>query len=130
MISPFKYFENARLVFQAPTGEVRQNSLGNRVVGMEPVEIRAMLNAVRDSAQVSQYIGDDETAELMQGYLTFPLILPAALKTPTEGRARIEVARGRWEEGDFELKTLTQSSYKVKHKIDFLNKIVGVFRRG
>lgn len=129
MISPLKFFENSYLSFQIPTGKTTFNNLGNRVVGMEPLTLRAKLNPLRDSAQVSQYVGDDETAELMQGYLTFPLILPAALKTPAEGRARIEVARGRWEEGDFELKTLTQSAYKVKCKIDYLNKIIGVFRR-
>lgn len=130
MPSPFTPFENALLVFNIPTGAVTKNALGNRVSQTAAVEIRAMLKPVRDAAEVSYYIGDDDSAELMSGYLIAPLQLPANLHPPAEGKATIKTALGKTEVGTFELKPSSQSPYIAGAKVNFLCKIIGVFRRG
>lgn len=130
MPSPFAPFENALLVFQVPTNVVTKNALGNRVTQTAQVEIRAMLKPVKDTAIVNYYIGDDITSEVLSGYLTNPLQLPPNLHAPIEGRATITTGLGKTEVGTFELKPNSQSPYIMGAKIGFLNKIIGVFRRG
>lgn len=130
MPSPFAPFENALIVFDIPTGVVTKNALGNRVTQTAEVEIRAMLKPVKDAAEVQYYIGDDNTAELMSGYLTNPLRLPPNLHAPIEGRATIKTALGKTEVGTFELKPNSQSPYVMGVKMNFIHKIIGVFRRG
>lgn len=130
MSSPFSPFENAVLHFDIPTGNFTINSVGNRVMEETQVEIRAMLKPVRNAAEVAYYLGDDQTAELMSGYLTNPLQLPTNLHPPAEGRATITTAVGKTETGTFELQPLSSSPYLTGLKINFLTKIIGVFRHG
>lgn len=128
--SPFAAFQNAVLVFQVPTGAVKQNSVGNRVVETATLEIKAMLNPVADAAQIQQYIGDDDSAELMTGYLVSPLQLPFNLLPPIEGKATIKTNSGLFETGTFNLLPSSQSAYITGIGVKYLCKIVGVFRRG
>jgi len=130
MPSPFSPFQNAILTFQVPTNIVTTNAVGNRVVQTTPVEILAMLKPVKNAAEVQRYLGDDSSAELMKGYLIEPLQLPANLHPPVEGTATIITALGITETGTFELQPLSQSPYLTGVKVDFLNKVVGIFRRG
>lgn len=129
MTSSFKVFTNATLVFQVPNGIVTKNAMGNRVVQTAPVEIKAMLRPVRDAAQINYYVGDDETAELMTGYVTEPLP-PPSLHPPVEGKAMVKTAVGVIRNGSFKLLPNSQSPYLVGLKIDTLTKILGVFRCG
>lgn len=130
MSSPFTPFANAVLTFNLPTGEVSVNSVGNTVVVTTPLEFAAMLSPVRDTAEVNFYVGDDDVSELMKGYLVEPLSFPATLTAPIEGIAQVKTAIGITKTGTFKLLPVTQSPYLTGLKIEFLNKIRGVFRRG
>lgn len=129
MSSPFKSFENAVLIFQVPTGNVTTNSVGNRVVETGPVELKAMLKPVKDAAEVQFYVGDDETSELMSGYLTEPTVLPASVHPPIEGTCEVKTAIGVTRTGHFKLLPHTNNPYLVSLNIAFLSKIIGIFRR-
>lgn len=94
------------------------------------VEITAMLNPVRDAATVNYYVGDDDTAELMGGYLVAPLSLPVNLHPPIEGQALVETSVGVTRTGTFKLLPASGNPYLIGVGIDFLNRVNGVFRRG
>ncbi len=129
MISPFKQFENAKLTFQIPTGKVVVNRVGNRVQEVGPVEVRAMLKPSKNAVQINYYVGDDQTLELLTGYLTEPLTMPRYLHPPVDGEAEIKTAIGITRKGTFKLLPNTQSPYIMGVDIPFLTKITGVFRR-
>lgn len=146
MSSPFAPFANAVLNFDLPTGEEYYNEVGNRVVQTTPVQLLVMLSPVRDAATVNQYVGDDQTSELMSGYLVSPLSMPENLTPPIEGTAEITTAIGGARHtlpdgtsgrmagvnktGTFKLLPLTQSPYLVGLKIEFLTKVFGTFSYG
>lgn len=130
MSSPFTSFANAVLNFDLPTGEEYYNEVGNRVVQTSPVQLLVMLSPVKDAATVLQYVGDDQTSELMSGYLVSPLSMPENLTPPIEGTAEIETAIGVNKIGTFKLLPLTQSPYLVGLKIEFLTKVFGTFSYG
>lgn len=130
MSSPFAAFTNATIQFKIPTGAITFNSVGNRVVETSDIVIKAMLNPIRDAATLNQYVGDDENSELFSGYLTDPLTLPANFHPPIEGQATIETSVGIAQTGTFKLLPSSSSAYLVGLKIDFLNKVIGVFRHG
>lgn len=130
MSSPFTPFANAVLTFNVPTGNVTINLVGNRVVETSPLQFTAMLKPVKDAAEVSFYVGDDDVSELMKGYLVEPLVFPPNLTAPIEGKAEVKTAIGVSKSGTFKLLPLTQSPYLTGLGIDFLTKITGVFRRG
>ena len=129
MSSPFVAFANATITFKVPTGIVSVNSVGNRVIETSLIVVKAMLKPVRDMAELNYYIGDDDSAELMSGYLTEPTSLPASLKPPTEGAIVITTALGRSESGTFKLMPRSQSPILAGVGIDYLNKVVGILRR-
>lgn len=130
MTSPFATFANAVLTFNLPTGQVSVNAVGNTVVVTSPLQFTAMLSPVRDTAEVNFYVGDDDVSELMKGYLVAPLSFPASLTAPIEGTCIVKTAIGITKTGTFKLLPVTQSPYLTGLKIDFLNRISGVFRRG
>ena len=130
MPSPFTAFTNATITFKLPTGVVSTNNLGNRVIETSLIVVKAMLKPVKDSATVNYYLGDDDSAELMSGYLTEPTTLPTYLKPPTEGAIVISTAVGRSEAGTFKLLPRSQSPILSSLNIDSLTKIIGIFRRG
>ena len=130
MSSPFAAFANATITFKVPTGIVSVNSVGNRVIETSLIVVKAMLKPVRDMAELNYYIGDDDSAELMSGYLTEPTSLPASLKPPTEGAIVITTALGRSESGTFKLMPRSQSPILAGVGIDYLNKVIGILRRG
>lgn len=127
--SPFKQFENARLTFQLPTGKFTLNKVGNRVQEVGPVEIRAMLRPSKNLVQINYYVGEDQTSELLTGYLTEPLTMPRYLHPPADGEAEIKTAIGITRKGTLKILPNTQSPYIMGTDIPFLTKILGVFRR-
>lgn len=130
MSSPFTSFANAVLTFNVPTGNVTINLVGNRVVETSPLQFTAMLKPVKDAAEVSFYVGDDDVSELMKGYLVEPLVFPATLTAPIEGKAEVKTAIGVTKSGTFKLLPLTQSPYLTGLSIEFLTKVTGVFKHG
>lgn len=127
--SPFEGFDNAVLHFQVPTGTYTTNALGNRVPQYSNITIRAVLRTVRNIAQIQYYLGADEAAELMQGYLVDPLNLSDNLHAPVEGEAEIKIATGIIESGTFRLLPEIQSPYLVGTRINMVNKITGIFKK-
>lgn len=127
--SPFKHYENALLRFQIPTGKVVVNRVGNRVQEVEPVEVRAMLRPSKNLVQINYYVGEDQTSELLTGYLTEPLTMPRYLHPPADGEAEIKTAIGITRKGTFKMLPNTQSPYIMGTDIPFLTKILGIFKR-
>ena len=96
---------------------------------MQQVGIKAFLLPIRDTIVVQYYLGQDDTASLMEGYLIDPLLLPAGVHPPIEGLATITTNIGIVETGKIKLIPLIQNPFLLANKMDYLTKIRAIFTR-
>jgi hypothetical protein len=77
MISPYSNFENARLTFQIPTGNLIRDEVGNAVAETKSIKLTAILEmlALQSASKVLKQPGVDETALRLEGYCVSPAIL-------------------------------------------------------
>ena len=83
MANPLDAFSNATIVFTVPAPGIYYDRLGNPQAGYQNLTFRAFLEAPRrvSSTKNVDYPGVDLTALELEGYCTFPSILPIAVIT-------------------------------------------------
>ena len=122
MTSPFSKFANSELTFNIPSTEYTVNSVGNRIFKKEELKITAILrtNTLAQLARFAEYLehlpGIDSTAQLLEGYLVEPEIIPESIKFAMQAKAVINNIKG-----NFLILPIIQNPYTIN--TDYLHKI-------
>jgi hypothetical protein len=126
MGSPFSFASNATLTFSVPSSKYVLDEYENLIPELIPLTITCLLKPSPSKPDIDGGIDQSETT--FEGFLVDPLELPIEIKPYTKAIARITVANGVVETGEFTLLKVIQNPFVMSANVNLVNKIRGIFR--
>lgn len=133
--SPFKNYANAIITIKGIVTGYTTSPTGNRIPNTTDLTFKALLESVTSNSQsierlavdIKTYVGGDVATELLAGYLVEPLQFPNSVKLPVNAEVALTMF-GKETKGSLYILPVIESPWLSYTKIDYLNRIVGVFK--